>query len=104
MVYDDKNGQNIKFSNRINKHKADINALYPILKGTNITTKAKTIIFTTVLRPALLYGSETWTVTSISSKIQAPETRVLRMIQGVTRLGRIRNEVTRERFRVTSVQ
>ena len=104
VLFDEENRQNIEISNRIKKYNTNVNALYPILKDRNIPTKAKTIIFTTVLRPVLLYGSETWTLTTrTSSQIQAAEMRVLRMIRGVTRRDRIRNEEIRERLRITSV-
>lgn len=58
------NGQNTDISNRIEKNNANVSALYPTLKDKNIPAKAKTIIFTTILRPVLLYGSETWTMTT----------------------------------------
>ncbi len=104
VLFDEENRQNIEILNRIQKYNANVSALYPILKDKNIPTKAKTIIFTTILRPVLLYGSETWTLTTrTSSQIQAAEMRVLRMIRGVTRLDRIRNEETRERLGITSV-
>lgn len=49
--------------------------------------RQKTIIFTIKLMSVLLYGLETWTMTTrLPSKIQAAEVRVLRMIGGVTRL------------------
>lgn len=73
VLLDDENEQNSDISNRINKYNANVNALYLILKDKNIPTKAKTIKFTTVLRTVLLGGSETWTMTRLSSDIQAAE-------------------------------
>ena len=46
----------------------------------------------------LLYGSETWTLTKkLKSKIQACEMRILRLIFGVTKRDKIRNETIRVR-------
>ena len=52
----------------------------------------------------LLYGSETWTLTTkLKSKIQANEMRVLCLIYGVTRRDRIRNGNIRQALKVESV-
>ena len=104
VLFDEENRQILEISNRIQKYNANVNILYPILKDKNVPVKAKIIIFTTILRPILIYGSETWTLTTrTSSQIQAAEMRVLRIILGVTRLDRMRNEVIRERLNVTSI-
>ncbi len=103
-LFDEENRQTIEISNKIQKYNGNVSALYPILKDKNVPTKAKTTIFTTILRPILIYGSETWTlITKMSLQIQASEMRVLRIILGVIRLDRMRNEVIRERQNVTSV-
>ncbi len=65
--------------------------------------KRKLIIYEQIMRPILIYGSETWTLTTrLKSQIQAAEMKVLRLIYGVTRLNRIRNDVIREDLKVTS--
>ncbi len=52
------------------------------------------------MRQILLHGSETWTLTiRLKSQIQAADMKVL---YGVTKLDRIRNDVIREDLKVTS--
>ena len=91
-------------NNRIANFSKNLIALYPLMKEKEIPRDVKVCIYTTVLRPVLLYGSETWTLTTIlTSKIQATEMRVLRLIYGVTRRDRIRNDNIRQALKVESV-
>ena len=47
----------------------------------------------TVVRPAIMYGAETWTVKKTQEKkLDVAEMRMLRWMSGVTKLNRIRNE------------
>lgn len=104
VLFDEENGQSLEISNRIQTYSGNVSALYPIPKNNNVTLKAKTTIFTTILRSILIYGSETTTLTTKTSlQIQETEMRVLRIILGVTRLNRMRNKVIRERLNVASV-
>ena len=74
------------------------------MKEKEIPRDVKMCIYTTVLRPVLIYGSETWTLTTkLKRKIQATEMRVLRLIYGVTRRDRIRNDNIRQALKVESV-
>ncbi|XP_076069458.1 uncharacterized protein LOC143041451 [Oratosquilla oratoria] len=58
----------------------------------------------TILRPILTYGAKTWKLTTkTESRIGAAEMRVLRIIYGVTRRDRMRNEVIRAELGVESV-
>ena len=91
-------------NNIIAKFTKNLIALYPLMKEKEIPRDVKVCIYTTVLRPVLLYGSETWTLTTkLKSKIQATEMRVLRLIYGVTRRDRIRNDNIRQALKVESV-
>jgi exonuclease III len=93
-----------EIQHRIAKFTGNLNCLYPLLKQKEIPTEVKVVIYTTILRPVLLYGSETWTLTKrLKSKIQACEMRILRLIFGVTRRDRIRNEVIRDSLKVQSI-
>ena len=66
--------------------------------------KVKTILYTIIMRPVLMYGHEVWTLnTKAKSKIQAIEMKVLRLIAGVTRMDRVRNEDVRAGLGVESV-
>lgn len=101
-----------KFTNDGNKNKAEINerivkynkcagALYPIMKDQYVPDKVKITIFEGLLTPILMYGSESWTVTSKEkSRIQATEMKTLRTISKKTRRDRIRNETIRNRLKV----
>ena len=63
--------------------------------------KSKLIIYKTILKPILLYGAESWSLTTkTQSCLQAAEMRVLRLIKGVTRLDKCRNTDIREELSV----
>lgn len=56
--------------------------------------KMKGKVYRTVVRPAMIYGAETWAVKMVHEKrLEVAEMRMLRWSCGVTRLDRIRNEV-----------
>lgn len=100
----EENLQEVELNKRIGKYNANVNMLYPILKDKSVPTKCKTIIFNSILKPILLYGSETWALTTkTESKLQAAEMRVLRLIRGVTRMDRMRSTRIREELGVGSV-
>ena len=89
---------------RIGKFTKNVNCLYPLLKQKEIPKDVKVCIYTTILRPVLLYGSETWTLTKrLRSKIQACEMRILHLIYGVTKRDKIRNEIIQDNLRVQSI-
>ena len=90
--------------NRINKFNNNLHLLYPLLKDRNIPRKVKLVIYTTILRPVLTYGHESWTLTSRTrSKVQATEMKVLRLIKGVTRMDRIRNVDIRNELEIDDI-
>lgn len=81
-----------EINNRISKFSKNVGFLYPLLREKNIPRTVKTDLYTSILRPILTYGCETWTLTEkLKSKIQAAEMKVLRMIFGVTMWDRKRN-------------
>jgi hypothetical protein len=89
---------------RISKYSANVGLLYPLLKDKHIPTTCKVAIYISVLRPVLLYGCESWTLTSkFKSKVQAAEMRVLRLIKGVTRRDRLRNDDIRNELEVQNI-
>ncbi|KAL1454815.1 hypothetical protein WDU94_008949 [Cyamophila willieti] len=68
-------------------------------KRMSLRMKGKT--YKTVVRPALMYGAETWAMKKVHErKMEVAEMRMLRWSCGVTRLDRIRNEVIRNKIKV----
>ena len=58
-------------------------------------------VYKTVVRPALLYGAETWATTrGQEARLEVNEMRMLRWMCGVTRRDKIRNELIRGTTRV----
>ncbi|KAI5751754.1 hypothetical protein M8J77_010552 [Diaphorina citri] len=61
-------------------------------------------IYKTVVRPAMTYEAETWASKKVHEKrLEVAEMRMLRWSLGVTRMDRIRNEVIRNKIKVTEV-
>ena len=79
-----------------------LNDVVPRRKELSRSTKLK-VVNATVM-PTLLYGCETWTLSKQQQlKVQATQMKVLRRIEGVTRLDRMRNVDIREKLRQESV-
>ena len=67
--------------------------------------KLKGKVYRTVIRPVLMYGSETWaTKKQEVSKVAAAEMKMLRWSAGHTKLDKIRNEVIRAQLKVAPVE
>ena len=61
-------------------------------------------VYRTVLRPVLLYGSECWALKKREEQVMAAtEMRMLRWISGVSLKQHLRNEVVREKVKVTAI-
>ena len=91
--------QESEINNRIAKFNRNVGMMYPLLKDRHIPKECKLIIYGTILKPILTYGSEMWALTSkTESKLQAAEMRVLRLIKGVTRRDKIQNTAIRREF------
>lgn len=68
-----------------------------VLCDRRIQRKMKGKVFKAVVRPAMIYGSETWPVKKAQEKkLEVVEMRMLRWSMGKTRKDRIRNEVIRK--------
>ena len=64
-----------------------------ILCDRRISLRVKGKVYKTVVRPAMMYGSETWAVKKAhEKKLDVAEMRMLRWMSGVTKMDRIRNE------------
>ena len=104
VMFNNKSDPQLEITHRINKFSNNLHLLYPLMKDRNIPRKVKIIIYISILRPVLTYGHESWTLTTKTrSQIQAAEMRVLRLIKGVTRLDRLRNEDIRSEMEVEDI-
>ncbi len=66
--------------------------------------RVKGKVYKTVVRPAMMYGDETWAVkTAQEKKLDVAEMRMLRWMSGVTKLDRIRNERIRGTTKVGEI-
>ena len=75
-----------------------------VLCDKRIGVKLKGKVYKTVVRPAMMYGSETWAVKRTHErKLDVAEMRMLRWMCGVTRRDRIRNEVIRGTTKVREI-
>ena len=90
------NLQEVEINNRLGKYDSNVGMVYPLLRDRNIP-RYKIIIYQSILKPILMYGSEVWSLTTKTvSRLQAAEMRVLRLIMRVTRKDRMRNSRIRE--------
>ena len=66
-----------------------------ILCDRTISLRANGKVYTMVVRPAMMYGAETWAVNKAQDKLDVAEMGMIRRMSGFTKLDRIRNEVIR---------
>ena len=79
-----------------------------LLIGKGMSVRSKGIIYTTCIRPAMLYGSETWAtkiedIRKIQMKIQRSEMRMLRWMTGVSLNERKSNECVRSMLAIDDI-
>ena len=73
----------VEINNRIGKYNSNVGMVYPLLRDRNIPRRCKIIIYQSILKPILMYGSEVWSLTTkTESRLQAAEMRVLRPYYG----------------------
>ena len=66
--------------------------------------KLKSKLYKTVVRPAMVYGSECWTLRQQEEqRLHTTEMKMLRWSQGKTRKDRIKNETIRGNAKVTPI-
>ena len=75
-----------------------------ILCDRRISLRVKGKVYKTVVRPAMMYGAETWAVKNAhEKKLDVAEMRMLRWMSGVTKMDRIRNERIRGTTKVGEI-
>ena len=88
-----------EINRRIATYSQYVGMMYRLLKDRNVLRQAKQVIQLTIQRPILLYGQESWVTTKIlDSRIQAADSKVIRLIKGVTMRDTIRNVYIYEEF------
>jgi Reverse transcriptase (RNA-dependent DNA polymerase)/Endonuclease-reverse transcriptase len=104
VTFDSTATKETAINERIDQYSRSVGLMYPLLKDRYVPTSAKVTIYKTILRPILTYGCEAWTLTTMMrSRIQAAEMRVLRLINGVTRKDRMRNDNIRADLEVQDI-
>ena len=69
-----------------------------------MNVKIKGPVYRTVVRPALIYGAETWALKKAQEKkLEVADMRMLRSMCGVTKLDKIRNERIRGTTKVGEI-
>ena len=75
-----------------------------ILCDRRISLRVKGKAYRTVVRPAMVYGADTWAVKKAQeTKLDEAEMRMLRWMSGVTKLDRFRNERIRGTTKVGEI-
>ncbi|KAI5746693.1 hypothetical protein M8J77_006372 [Diaphorina citri] len=93
-----------EIAHRINAAWMNWRKMSGVLCDRRMSVKMKGKIHKTVVRPAMMYGAETWALKKVHEKrLEVAEMRMLRWSCGVTRMDRIRNEVIRDKIKVTEV-
>ena len=71
-----------------------------VLRKKELSRSTKLKVMNATVMPTLLYGCETWSLSKRQqSKVQATQMNVLKRIEGVSRLVRVRNVDIREKLR-----
>ena len=75
-----------------------------VLCDRRMKVKIKGKVYKTIVRPAMVYGAETWTVKKAhEKKMEVAEMKMLRWVCGVTRLDKIGNEKIRGSTKVGEI-
>ena len=101
----DKGGCEKEVQSRVNASWLKWKEVKPIITDKRIPMRLKAKVYTTVVRPVLIYGSECWGLKKKDQrKLLTTEMSMLRKMLGVTLRDKIRNEEVRRRTTVmTSV-
>jgi hypothetical protein len=91
------------FDKKIDRFQNICGTIRKHLKKLRIDTRIN--LYEVVVRPTLLYGSETWVTTKRDmTRLEAAEMYFLRSVKGYTRLDQIRTEIKRKELEVSGKQ
>ena len=94
-----------EIGNRIKAGWASWRKCSGVMCDRRMSLRLKRKIHTTVIRPAMIYGAETWTTTKREEeRLNVNEMRMLRWSCGVTRKDRVPNKYIRGSLKVTEVR
>ena len=78
---------------RVKRRWKNLKRVSGVVCDRKMNVKIKGKVYKTMVRPALVYGAETWALEkSRENKLEVAETRILRWMPRVTKLDRVRNE------------
>ncbi|KAI5735640.1 hypothetical protein M8J77_020866 [Diaphorina citri] len=93
-----------EIASRINAGWMNWRKMSGVLCDKRISPKNKGYMYKTIVRPAMLYGAETWPIKKRQEeRMNVAEMRMLRWMCGVTRMDRIRNTRIRGTVKVTEI-
>ncbi|CAH1997516.1 unnamed protein product [Acanthoscelides obtectus] len=94
-----------KLNERINKALKIYHTMSKAFLGNKkIRRKSNVIVYKTIFRPTLIYGSEGWVLSNrLKSKIHAAGMKFLRKVKGITRRDKIRNDIVRSELGVEPI-
>ena len=104
-VLDNSGGMDREIGNRIQAGWASWRKCSGVMCDRRMSMKLKRKIYTTVIRPAVIYAAETWATTKREEeRINVNEMRMLRWSCGVTRRDKVPNKNIRGSVKVTEVR
>lgn len=104
VMFSEENNSKFEIDHRITNFNNNLRMLYPLLKDRHIPRRVKLLIYSSILRPILIYGHESWALTTkTKSQIEAAKIRVLHIIKGETRLDRLRNDNIRRELGIENI-
>ena len=105
VTFSEEDGSEIAVRARVKAAWQKWRELGPVIADKKIPTKLKTKLYTTVVRPVILYGAECWTTGMKEENIlEKTETRMLRRIKGVTVKDKMKSEDIRKELGVGSIK
>ena len=104
VTLDDNGGPEAAVKARVTAAWTKWRELDGVIGDKRMPRRLKTKLYTTIIRPVLLYGAESWTVGKKEERmLEATEMRMLRRIKGVTLKDRERSENIRKKLGVNDI-